>query len=82
VKGTAGVLRGGVLASSAALAAGLLTGSSVVLGIGIALLICTPLLRVIAVAWELGKAREWAFVLFSIGVLSLLAASFALGWQR
>lgn len=79
---TATVLRVSVIASSAALLTGLLTGWGAAVTSGLVLLISTPLLRIIATAWELGRAREWAFVLFSIGVISLLATSFALGWSR
>lgn len=43
--------------------------------LGIALLIATPVLRVVASVVSFARRREWAFVLITLTVLTLLACS-------
>lgn len=56
--------------------AGLLQGRGLALvQLGIALLIATPVLRVIASVVSFARHRDWAFVLITLTVLTLLACS-------
>jgi uncharacterized membrane protein len=76
-------LRGGVVASSCCLAAGLsLTLSNIapsagysLLQIGIAVLLCTPAARVIVSIYEYAAARDWTFATLTAIVLLELVAS-------
>jgi uncharacterized membrane protein len=76
------VLRGGVLASSAALIAGLVlfaSGSTAagmrLLAIGVLILIGTPLARVVVSTIAYARHRDWTFVLLTLIVLGELVAS-------
>jgi uncharacterized membrane protein len=80
------VLRAGVIGSSACLAVGLalsLAGagqglSSLLLQIGIVVLLCTPVARVVISTVEYATAREWTFtVLTAIVLLELVASGVA-----
>jgi uncharacterized membrane protein len=77
------VLRAGVIASSVCLAVGLAlslaTGgaaaSQLLLQIGIVVLLCTPVARVIISTIEYATAREWTFAALTAIVLLELVAS-------
>src|SRR5262249_33922676 len=80
------VLRAGVYASSASLAAGLVltlggvatTIAPVLLQVGIVVLLCTPVARVVISTVEYAVAREWQFaILTSIVLLELMASAVA-----
>jgi uncharacterized membrane protein len=80
------VLRGGVVASSACLAAGLLLSLSgaagtiahVLLQVGLLVLLCTPVARVVISTVEYAVAREWTFAtLTGIVLLELIASGVA-----
>jgi uncharacterized membrane protein len=47
--------------------------------LGVLVLMSTPLLRVVVLAFEFGRDHEWAFVAITLGVLFLLIVSFVLG---
>lgn len=47
--------------------------------LGVLVLMSTPMLRVIVLAFEFARDREWAFVAITLGVLFLLIVSFVLG---
>jgi uncharacterized membrane protein len=76
-------LRGGVLASSCCLAAGLIltlsniapVAGSFLLQTGIAILLCTPVARVIVSTYEYAAARDWTFATLTAIVLLELVAS-------
>ena len=76
------VLRGGVIVSSACLALGLvlsLAGESraaeALLQIGIVVLLCTPIARVVISTVEYTVARDWRFATLTAIVLVELMAS-------
>jgi len=80
------VLRAGVVASAAALVAGLLLSlagvapqlSGVLLQIGILVLLCTPVARVVISTIEYAVERDWQFAtLTTIVLLELLASAVA-----
>jgi uncharacterized membrane protein len=59
-----------------AILTGLLQGRGLALvQLGIALLIATPVMRVIASVVSFARHRDWAFVLITLTVLTLLACS-------
>jgi uncharacterized membrane protein len=59
-----------------AILTGLLQGRGLALvQLGIALLIATPVLRVVASVVSFARRRDWAFVLITLTVLTLLACS-------
>jgi uncharacterized membrane protein len=77
------VLRAGVLASSACLAVGIalsLSGlgggaADALLNIGIVVLLCTPIARVVISTIEYSVARDWQFAALTALVLLELMAS-------
>ena len=75
------VLRGGVIASSACLIAGLLLslagagGASLLLNVGIVALLATPVSRVIISTIEYIVERDWTFATLTMIVLVELVAS-------
>lgn len=77
------VLRAGVLASSGCLAFGLVlwlvggneVASSLLLQIGILILLCTPVARVVISTVEYATAGEWTFATLTAIVLLELVAS-------
>ena len=78
------VLRVGVLASSVALAAGLMLaligapGASLLLNVGIVTLLVTPVARVLVSIVEYVAVRDWTFVaLTAIVLVELLASAVA-----
>lgn len=76
------VLGGGVFVSGVLLAAGL--AASPLLGpdlikAGIAVMVATPVVRVLVLTWALARRREWPFVWAGVAVLALLALSAMLG---
>jgi len=80
------VLRAGVAASSACLAIGLamtLAGAAppvaaLLLKIGVLVLLCTPVARVVISTFEYVSARDWPFAaLTAIVLLELLASAIA-----
>lgn len=73
------LLAGGMAASVALLAAGVLSSSEATMRLGLLALLATPAARVAALAWEFGRRREWTFLLCSLFVLAVLAASVLLG---
>lgn len=86
------LLRGGALASGALLVASLVAGSELfrtsgqtavpaqLLGEGaVALLLATPIARLLGAAFLLARQREWRYALTAAAVLSLLAASLGVG---
>ena len=78
----AGALRGGVAVSGALLAAGLAAGPGRGAGLvdaGIAVLVATPVVRVLVLTAGYGRRREWPFMWAGVFVLSLLALSVLLG---
>ena len=59
-----------------AILAGLLQGRGLALvQLGIALLIATPLLRVVASVVSFARRRDWAFAVITLTVLTMLACS-------
>lgn len=79
------VLTSGVWASASLLALGLvlhLAGSPWdrrALSAGIVVLMCTPLVRVAALAAGYARARDWPFFWVSAGVLAMLGIGVLLG---
>jgi uncharacterized membrane protein len=78
------VLKAGVMTSSTCLAAGLVLSlagyvgpSNVLLQIGIVVLLCTPVARVVISTAEYISAREWSFAVLTTIVLAELLASAA-----
>lgn len=80
------VLRSGVIASSTCLAAGLALSlfgiggraGDVLLQIGILVLLCTPIARVVISTVEYSVARDWHFAaLTAIVLLELMGSAFA-----
>lgn len=75
-------LRWGVTASGVLLAAGLAAGPDRGAGVvkaGIAVLVATPIVRVLLLTAGHGRRREWPFMWAGLFVLSLLALSVFLG---
>ncbi len=78
------VLRGGMTVAAAALAAGLALSfvpstrepSRALLAIGIAVLLLTPIARVVVSFVEFVSRRDWLFVALTGVVLCLLASAF------
>ena len=77
------VLRAGVIASTSCLVAGLVlsltvagsTVAHVLLQVGILILLCTPVARVVISTIEYAVAREWTFAALTAIVLLELVAS-------
>lgn len=73
------LLRWGVYASGALLVAGLALGSAGMVRAGIAVLVATPVLRVLVLTAGYARAGEWRFAAAGAAVLAMLALSLALG---
>lgn len=76
--------RGGPLPGAATplseLAAGLLAvDPGALMSLGLLLLLATPAARVVVLAWQFARRREWPFVAVSLIVLAVLGASVLLG---
>lgn len=84
------LLQGGVLASAACLALGLVAWmaagdtvwSSRLLTLGLLVLMATPILRVIVSLVAYVRMRDWFFVLTTVAVFVLLAITVALAWAK
>jgi uncharacterized membrane protein len=72
-----GVLTTGLLVSQACLLVGLLAQQSALLRWGLALLMLTPVARVVAVTLALARRREWLFAALSLWILAVTASSIA-----
>lgn len=75
------VLTAGLLASSALLATGLLTGRQGLLAAGIVLLMLTPVARVVVVTIDLVRQRDWPFAATSLWILGVLLFSLYVAWH-
>jgi uncharacterized membrane protein len=84
------VLRGGIMASSICLGAGLVltladAGGALtraLLAVGLVLLMATPPARVVVSAVVYARRRDWVFVCLTLVVLVELMASVVLAFQR
>lgn len=78
---TAATLRFGVKFSALLLVAGLLLQSYPIIHAGLAVLVATPVARVVMLTRAFAVERDWPFAVISIGVLFLLGVSLALALQ-
>lgn len=82
------ILRAGIWASGSLLVAGLLmtlAGAGAgrgALRLGLLVLMCTPLVRVAALAAGYARHRDWPFFWASAGVLALLGVGLLLGTKH
>lgn len=81
-------LRAGVAASVAIMVAALVLSAlrpgrgETLAWIGVAILIATPLLRVVFLAAAFARGRQWRLLAASVAVLGMLAAGIVLGRPR
>ena len=75
------VLTIGLLASSALLAAGLLTARPGLLAAGMMMLMLTPVARVVVVTIDLARQRDWVFTATSAWILGVLLFSLYVAWR-
>ncbi len=67
---------GHILQLPAAIASG---SSAAMVHLGLLVLMITPLARIVVLAYEFLRERDYSFAMISLGVLLLLILSFALG---
>ncbi|PIR15498.1 MAG: hypothetical protein COV48_14040 [Elusimicrobia bacterium CG11_big_fil_rev_8_21_14_0_20_64_6] len=49
------------------------------MSLGLMILLATPAVRVLVLTWQFARRREWVFVVVSLTVLGVLAASVVIG---
>lgn len=79
----AALLWWGTWLATAVIAVGLIfqVRAAAVLNVGIGLVIALPIVRVIVMAVQYAKHREFRYAVMSVAVLLIIAVGMVLGWQ-